>query len=280
MEIVVGKLDESSARFILKSTTTAFANAFRRAMISEVPTLAIENVKIYDNTSVLFDEILAHRLGLIPLKTDLDAYVPITDCSCNGEGCSRCTATYTLSVEGPRMVYSRDLIPQESASPPVHDNIPIVKLYENQKVVLEAKAIMNIGKEHAKWQPTVACGYKSYPVITIDEQCDGCGMCVEECPRGILALKNGKAVVVDDKVENCLLCRLCQRACLTGGIGSEPSIHVDTDETSKIFVVEGDDSLPVKEIMERALLCLKKKSEDLLTALTEISGGIDDAKSD
>jgi len=280
MEIVMSKCNENNARFILKSTTTAFANAFRRAMISEVPTLAIEDVKIYDNTSVLFDEMLAHRLGLIPLRTDLNACTPITECLCNGEGCSRCTATYTLSVEGPRMVYSRDLIPQNSASPPVYDNIPIVKLNENQKVVIEAKAVINIGKEHAKWQPTVACGYKSYPVITIDEHCDGCGMCVEECPRGILAIDNGKAIIVENKLENCLLCGLCQRVCLTGGIGSVPSIHIDTDETSKIFVVEGDHSLPVREIIERALLGLKKKSEDLLTALNEISEEVSNAKND
>jgi DNA-directed RNA polymerase subunit D len=71
------------------------------------------------------------------------------------------------------MVYSRDLIPQESAAPPVHDNIPIVKLYENQKVVLEAKATVNIGKEHAKWQPVAVCTIKPSSKITIDQKkCD------------------------------------------------------------------------------------------------------------
>ena len=71
MEIVFASLDDSLARFTLSGASTAFANAFRRAMIGEVPTLAIEDVRIYDNTSALFDEMLAHRLGLIPIKTDL-----------------------------------------------------------------------------------------------------------------------------------------------------------------------------------------------------------------
>lgn len=273
MEIEFSSLDDSNTRFILSGTTTAFANSFRRAMISEVPTLAIEEVRIYDNTSVFFDEMLTHRLGLIPLRTDLTAYVPMSECSCGGAGCSQCTATYTLSVEGPCMVYSRDLIPQDSSSAPIIENVPIIQLNENQKVVLEAKAVVNRGREHAKWQPTIACGYKSYPVITIDEQCDGCGMCVEECPRGILAIDGGKAVIVKDRIEQCLLCRLCERACLTGGIGTEPSIRIGTDESRKIFVVEGSGSLPVREIMERALLHLKGKSDDLLNYLTGISGG-------
>jgi len=71
MEIQFSSIDDSLARFTLAGATPAFANAFRRAMIGEVPTLAIDDVRIYDNTSAFFDEMLAHRLGLIPLKTDL-----------------------------------------------------------------------------------------------------------------------------------------------------------------------------------------------------------------
>jgi DNA-directed RNA polymerase subunit D len=272
MEIIFGRLDENHARFTLVGTRTAFANTFRRAMISEVPTLAIDAVRIYDNTSVLFDEMLAHRLGLIPLKTDLSTYIPVSECSCDGAGCSHCTATYTLSVEGPCTVYSRDLIPQDPSTAPRHDNIPIIKLSENQKVVLEARAVVNTGKEHAKWQPTIACGYKNYQDITLGENCDGCGMCVDECPRGILTVKEGKAQVIAEKQEECLICRLCEDACMAGGIGAEPSIRVQGDETRKIFVVEGDESLPAQEIIEHALTHLRQKSEDLHTIITQLSG--------
>jgi DNA-directed RNA polymerase subunit D len=241
-------------------------------MISGVPTLAIDDVRIYDNTSVLFDEMLAHRLGLIPLRTDLSSHVPMDQCSCQGAGCPVCTLTYTLSVEGPRTVYSRDLIPQDPEAGPVHDDIPIVKLNEDQKVVIEAKAHLSTGREHAKWQPTTACGYKNYPVISIDEQCDACGMCVDECPRGVLGIEEGRAVVVEGHLEDCSLCRLCERACLSASIGAESSIRVSPDPTRFIFSVEGDGSLPVVSVLTTAVSNLRKKATDLETNLSDVSG--------
>ncbi len=162
MEIEFASLDDSLARFTLSGASAAFANAFRRAMIGEVPTLAIEDIRIYDNTSALFDEMLAHRVGLIPLKTDLSSYSTQENCSCGGAGCPGCTSTYTLSVEGPRTVMSSDLIPQDPKAAPVFDNIPIVKLTKGQKLVIEARAVLNTGRAHAKWQPTLVCGYKNH----------------------------------------------------------------------------------------------------------------------
>jgi DNA-directed RNA polymerase subunit D len=279
MEITFTRLDDNFARFTLSGASPAFANAFRRAMIGEVPTLSIEDVRIYDNNSALFDEMLGHRLGLIPLKTDLRRYVAKSRCTCNGEGCPVCTATYTLSVEGPKMVYSSDLIPHDPDAAPVYDNIPIVKLIEDQKLVLEARAVISTGSEHAKWQPTLACGYKSFPVIRIDERCDACGMCIDECPRGVLELNKSSVAVVEGKLEDCSLCKLCERACLSGGIGEEPAIHVSSDPMRYIFVVEGDGSLPVIEIMEYALLYIKEKANDLVEVLNEVSGGTADEES-
>jgi DNA-directed RNA polymerase subunit D len=274
MEIAFSRLDERVAKFTLSGASVSFANMLRRAMMSEVPTLAIEDVRIYDNTSVLFDEMLAHRLGLIPLRTDLDHYVPRAECSCEGAGCPMCTATYTLSVEGPGMVYSSDLIPQDPDAAPADEDIPIVELFGDQKIVLEAHAIVNTGKEHAKWQATTACGYKNYPVITISEKCDGCGMCTDECPRGVLELEPGKerVQVVRGREEFCSLCKLCERACLAGGIGTEPAIHIDADENRFIFVVESDGSIPVREIIERALQYIQNTSDDLVDVMNEITG--------
>jgi DNA-directed RNA polymerase subunit D len=272
MEITFVRVSDSQARFYLTGAWPAFANSIRREMIGGVPTLAIDDVRIYDNTSVLFDEMLSHRLGLIPLRTDLSAHVPVVQCSCGGAGCPACTVTYTLSVEGPRMVSSKDLIPQDSAAAPVHDNIPIVKLSEDQKVVIEGKAHLATGKDHAKWQPTTACGYKNYPVIAIDEKCDGCGMCVDDCPRGVLGTEGGKTMVVEGRLENCSLCRLCERACLSASIGGEASIRVNPDPTRFIFSVEGDGSLPVLTILSTAVGNIRKKATDLETILSDVSG--------
>lgn len=272
MEIEFASLDDSLARFTLSGASPAFANAMRRAMIGEVPTLAIEDVRIYDNTSALFDEMLAHRLGLIPLKTDLSVYSTQDTCSCGGAGCPGCTATYTLSVEGPRMVTSSDLIPQDPGAAPVYDNIPIVKLTKGQKLVIEARAILNTGKAHAKWQPTLVCGYKNHPAITVSDVCDACGMCVEECPRDILVAKGKKVQVVDGKLPDCSMCRLCERACLASGIGDQPAIKISAEPDRYIFVVEGDGSLPAKEIMNRALTYIREQADELEKQLGELSG--------
>ena len=272
MEITFVRVADNLARFYLTDSWPAFANTIRREMISGVPTLAIEDVRIYDNTSVLFDEMLVHRLGLIPLRTDLSTHVPKEECSCQGVGCPTCTATYTLSVEGPRTVYSNDLIPQDSASGPVHENVPIVKLIGDQKVVVEAKAHLSTGKNHAKWQATTACGYKNYPVIVIDEQCDGCGMCVDDCPRGVLGTEKGKVAVMEGKLEDCSLCKLCERACLSASIGAESSIRVNPDPTRFIFTVEGDGSLPVVSVLSTAVENIRKKATDLETILSDVSG--------
>ena len=272
MEIEFSSLDDTLARFTLAGASPAFANAFRRAMIGEVPTLAIEDVRIYDNTSAFFDEMLAHRLGLIPIKTDLSTYSTQENCTCGGAGCPGCTVTFTLSVEGPKTVLSSDLIPQDPKATPVYDNIPIVKLAKGQKLVVEARAVLNTGREHAKWQPTLVCGYKNYPVVSISETCDACGNCVDECPREVLATKGKKVEIAEGKLPDCSMCKLCERACLASGIGDEPAITITAESDRYIFVVESDGSLPVKEIMDRALQYIRDQSNELERQLGEISG--------
>ncbi len=272
MEIEFASLDDTLARFTLSGAKPGFTNTFRRAMIGEVPTLAIEDVRIYDNTSALFDEMLAHRLGLIPIRTDLTSYSTQDTCSCGGAGCPSCTVTFTLSVEGPKLVTSSDLIPQDPKAAPVNDNIPIVKLVKGQKLVIEARAVLNKGKVHAKWQPTLVCGYKNHPIITISPTCDACGMCVDECPRTILAVKGKKVEVIEGKLPDCSMCRLCERACMASGIGEEPAIRISASPDRYIFAVEGDGSLPAKEIMVQALSYIKEQANELERQTSEISG--------
>lgn len=272
MKIDFSSVEENSTSFVLSDSHIAFANALRRAMQSEVRSFAIEDVRIYDNSSALFDEMLAHRLGLIPLTTDLQSYVPRDRCLCNNKGCSLCTVTLTMSVEGARTVVSEDLISQDSAVHPVVGNVPIVKLEKNQKVVLEAYAILDRGLNHAKWQPVTVCGYKNYPLITQDSLCDGCGLCVEVCPKNILEVKGGKITVKEGGDTQCSLCRLCEQACLNSGIGDEPAIHITMDDKRFIFSMEGDGSLPAVEIITQGLLYLKIQSDELLEALSEIRG--------
>ena len=93
MKIKILNRKGEKLRFLLEGTTPAFANALRRIMISEIPNLAIDVVEFQDNTSALFDEIIAHRLAMLPLEFDPDKFNFTAECKCGGKGCPSCQAT-------------------------------------------------------------------------------------------------------------------------------------------------------------------------------------------
>ncbi|MCK4314070.1 DNA-directed RNA polymerase subunit D, partial [Candidatus Bathyarchaeota archaeon] len=72
MEIETIEKDDMSLRLLIRGTDVPFINALRRIILAEVPCMAIDEVVMIENSSILQDEIIAHRLGLVPLKTDLD----------------------------------------------------------------------------------------------------------------------------------------------------------------------------------------------------------------
>ena len=151
----------SSVTLQLEGVDRSYANAVRRFCISEVPSMAIDDVVILENSSVLYDEILAHRLGMVPIKTDLERYVLPEKCDCGSPlGCHKCRVLFVLDAKGKdkvSTVYSGDLVSEDREIRPVSETIPIVKLATGQTVKLEAYARLGRGKEHAKWQPcTVA----------------------------------------------------------------------------------------------------------------------------
>jgi DNA-directed RNA polymerase subunit D len=152
-------LEESDEKVSLQleGIDRSYANAIRRFCISEVPAMAIDDIVILENSSVLYDEILAHRLGMIPLRTDLERYVLPEKCDCgNPLGCQKCRVLIVLDAvahDKPRTVLSGDLVSEDREIRPVSPNIPIVKLAAGQSVKLEAYARLGRAKEHAKWQP-------------------------------------------------------------------------------------------------------------------------------
>jgi len=249
MDIDIIELSERKVRFILSGVQASFANALRRSILAEVPVLAIDEVNIYDNTSVLFDEQLALRLGLIPLKANTESYTFPEKCSCKGEGCASCQVSLTLSAEGPKVVYSGDMVATDPDVQPADSTIPIVKLKEKHKVVVEAIARLGTGRHHAKWQAGIAGGYKNVPVLTI-EDCDMCGKCVEVCPRHVLKL-NGDKVEVTDVIE-CSMCRLCEEACDMKSIkvSEDPESFVITYETTGGFDASELRMFPLKVVQE------------------------------
>jgi len=111
--------------------------------------LAISEVDVYENSSSLFDEYIAHRLGMIPLLTDPKDYKI-------GEDYSKHSATFTLNVQGPKTVYSGDLMGKDKKMKPAYDNIPIIKLIKGEELKFESKATLGLGKTHAKYQAGLA----------------------------------------------------------------------------------------------------------------------------
>lgn len=263
MEVNILELSDRSAKFVLSNVSTSFANGIRRAMIADVPNLAIEYVNLYDNTSVLYDEQLALRLSLIPIITDIETYVPQAECDvCGGEGCPACELSLTLSAEGPGTVYSRDLISSDPKIQPADPNVPIVELKKGQKLVLEAVAHMGYGRDSVKWQAGIACGYKNVPMITI-ENCDACGHCAAECPKSIIRFEGTGAKVAEDDMLKCSLCRLCEQVC------DIHAIKVNFDENAFVFTMESDGSYTAKDLALNAANVVKEKAEQILNILNQ-----------
>jgi len=155
-------LQKEEERIVIKFSNVPrqYVNAIRRLSISEVPTLAIDDVVILENSSVMHDEAIAHRLGLIPLRTDLDRFVMPHDCDCKSTlGCSKCRVLLVLDSEAnekTKVVTSGELLSEDELVKPVSNDIPVVVLAPSQKLKFEAYARLGVGKDHAKWQPTSA----------------------------------------------------------------------------------------------------------------------------
>jgi DNA-directed RNA polymerase subunit D len=266
VEIEILEKTDDYMRFIVKGVNVPFVNALRRIMLTEVPAMAIDELVILENSSMLNDEILAHRMGFIPLKTDLDSYNLPEECTCKSEfGCNLCRLTLTLEAEATEKtitVYSRDLKSENLDITPVSDKIPIVKLAQEQKIKLEAYARLGKGKDHAKWQPVSMSTYRYLPQVKIDlDRCNACAECVKLCPeRVFIDMEEG---IKTQNVIECTLCMDCVDACLQ----NPPAIEISWDKEAFVFKIESTGALPVERIMLEALKILDKKIKDLSTQL-------------
>lgn len=253
MEIISLTNDKAkmNASFILKDADPTIANTLRRLIVEDIPTMAIEDVEIVKNNSILYDEIIAHRLGLLPLTTDLKSYFLKSECKCEGKGCARCTLQMSLKSKN-SMVYASDIKSKDSKVVPAYPKTPIVKLLKGQDIELIATAELGKGKDHIKWAPCLVW-YKYKPVVEINQsKIKDPEVVAKVCSKGVLEVKSGKLQINKNKLLSCDLCAACADEVPEG-------IKLNEKDDEFIFYIESFGQLKVKDIMITALDMLKKE---------------------
>ena len=270
VNVEVVERSENYIKLLIKGAGIHLINAVRRAALEYVPTIATDFVVFRSNTSVLHDEFIAHRLGLIPLTSEeaLRKYRPPEVCSKEGmEEDLNCYAVLSLeasaSEDNVRTVYSDELKPLTDPSvKPVHSRIPIVKLGPNQRVELEAYARLGRGKEHIKWSPATISTVTYVPEVRIDwGKCTNCGDCANVCPTEALIMSGGKLVV---KEELCNLCRQCVHVC------PYEAIRLGHKEGEYYLTIESSGALKPETIAVYAVKEIMGKLEDLISRLKSV----------
>lgn len=279
MDITITELKERRAQLHLTETTPSQVNAIRRTLLSDVPKMAIEDVefhlgpirdeatgKDYDSSTSLFDESIAHRLGLLPIPTDLKAFRPKESCTCKGEGCANCQIMYSIDKKGPCTVYSRDVVPLGDASLAIKDpEIPIVRLGARQALLAYATAVMGTARGHAKWQVAQAAGYTYQPKVEVSRSKDTTDAALKRaaqvCPTKVFEYGEGKLKVV--RQNDCILCKACEKE-------APGSIKISSDPTQFLFHFETDSAMTTREALRFALNDLHRRFDELREAVLAI----------
>lgn len=290
-DVEIVKLTENYLEFYLTNADLSYANGLRRIIISEVCTMAIDLVNITSNTSPLFDEFIAHRLGLIPLvSSEVNNYVYQRDCNCN-EYCEKCSVQFYIDIQckEDQMDITTEHIKSvnsENSVLPVkyHDEDPIViaKLKKNQELNIHMIAKKGIGKEHAKWSPVSTCVMQHVPEIeflqdrflidklSIKQKQDF----VESCPSKVYRYDEiRKIVVLEDKLK-CTYCEECLNKLDSFGLDNTEVIKIAPVANKFLFKLETVGSLKPEQVMVDALNEMKNKLLSIFTIVEQESKNI------
>ncbi|XP_032571324.1 DNA-directed RNA polymerases I and III subunit RPAC1 [Drosophila sechellia] len=233
LHIKIVRNDEDGLEFDLIGVYPAIANAFRRLMLSDVPSMAIEKVYIYNNTSIIQDEVLAHRMGLLPLRADPRLFAYRTEESTEA-GTEQDTLEFELKVKCSRRrdagkdqsnfddiyknhkVYSGHLkwlpkgkqaqIYSESAVNCIHDDILIAQLRPGHELDLRLVAVKGLGRDHAKFSPVATATYRLLPLIKLNREVTGKdAYLLQNCfSPGVIGIdENETAYVKDARYDTC-----------------------------------------------------------------------------
>ncbi|PSP99353.1 DNA-directed RNA polymerase subunit D [Halobacteriales archaeon QS_5_70_17] len=233
---------DREARFLVRDVTPAFANGVRRAMLADVPTMSIDAVRVVENSSVMFDEMIGLRLGLVPLTTPPGEF-EIGD-----------TVTLALDVQGPATAYSGDLVSSDGMVEPADENVPIIDLKEDQRLEVEADAVYDTGKEHAKHQGGVAIGYRNLQRAEVVGERDEFADDDPEIVRGVI--EDDGELVPAEAFDNDLRNRY-----------PDSEVRVEDVPNAFVFDVETDGSMSVEELVLAAVDTLYDRADELEEAV-------------
>lgn len=287
LEIKITSLTGDEIVFDLIGVDASIANALRRILLAEVPTVAIETIYMQDNTSVIQDEILSHRLGLIPIKvdprlfmdkadnedpTDQNTVVFNLDVTCNPPPGSNNDGQYTEVVLSSHLQWQPQG-DQEMRFPdgiyPVHSDIVIAKLRKGQHIEAECHCRKGVGKDHTKFSPCATASYRLLPEIIIPTPITGkkAEELVEMCPLKVFDIEDmavvdsrGQATTTATAVvarpRDCTMCRECIRR-----EGWADRVHLRRVAHHFIFTVESSGCLPPEDIVLEAIRVLREKAQ-------------------
>ncbi|CAN1307541.1 DNA-directed RNA polymerases II, IV and V subunit 3 [Linum perenne] len=281
-EVKIREMKDDYMKFELRNTDVSMANALRRVMIAEVPTVAIDLVEIEVNSSVLNDEFIAHRLGLIPLTSERAMSMRFSrDCdACDGDGqCEYCSVEFHLRAkcisDQTLDVSSKDLLSSDHTVVPVdfseaagddsaeQKGVIIVKLRRGQELRLRAIARKGIAKDHAKWSPAATVTFMYEPDININEDMmkslslEEKQSLVESSPTKVFDIDhNTQQVIVVDAEAYTYDDEVLKK---TEAMGKPGLIDIRAKEDSFIFTVETTGAIKASQLVVNAIEILKQK---------------------
>jgi DNA-directed RNA polymerase I and III subunit RPAC1 len=301
--VKVVRLDKDEMEFDMIGTDFSLANAFRRIMLAEVPSMAIDRVFIYNNTSIIQDEVLAHRLGLVPFKADPrffeihkhDAEKP-KDRDEDPMKVDADTLVFRLRVKckkNPKYkvssadhdsdemyidhkVYSKHIewVPvgdqrnyyKANDIGPVHDDILIAKLRPGQEIDVMLHCVKGIAKDHVKFQPVATASYRLLPEIVLKKPVVGeMAHRLKACfPKGVIKVEN----IDGEDVARVGRCRrdTCSREVLRHD-DLKDCVELTRVKDHFIFSIESVGALPPNVIFTEAIEVLIQKCETLIAEI-------------
>ena len=274
-------MDDYYAQIEFKDVNYSFVNSVRRSLVSMVPCLALHEIDFhmgslgsyvdeesgdereYESISAMFNEIVAHRIGMLPVPTDEKTIEAFGDSI--GDDSKQPDIMYSLHKQGPCTVYSGDLEPVSGDDSLVipETNVPIVKLAEGQAILIYAKAKMGNAQKHTKWQCVVAPRFYQAPTITVSS---GKG---SKAIFDIIGKKDfkkkGKSHVMDNPIKaHAALKKLEQ---LWNDKEAKESMEVTSKKDHFIFEFETNGAMKAKLALEQALKALDGHCNEFASAI-------------